>query len=69
MGYDADEPVALGELTQRAHGLPERFLVERAEALIYEERVHLHAAGARLDLLRKPERERERGKKRFAAGE
>ena len=69
MGDHAYEPIALCERAQGAHGLTERILIERAEALVNKHAVELYAARRCLQLLRESERERQRRKKALAAGE
>ena len=69
MGDDAYEPAAARHAHERGQRLLQRLAVERAETLVDEHRLKLHAAGARLHLVRQAERQRQGGGKRLAAGE
>ena len=69
VGDDADGAAALAQAVEHVEHLVERALVERAEALVDEQR--LQAAAARLggDDVGEAEREREAGEERLAAGQ
>ena len=70
MRDDADQPFSLGKAAERMDGLRERLLIERAEALIDEHRIQTDSGRRRgLHLIRKAERERQRGLERLAARE
>ncbi len=49
MADEADGPAALAEFVERAHREVEGVVVERAEALVDEQGVELHTAGAGSD--------------------
>src|SRR5215213_8640474 len=69
MGDDADGAAALAQLVEHVEHLVERVLVERAEALVDEQRLQAAAAGLGGDDVGEPEREREAGEEGLAAGE
>ena len=69
MGDDAHQPVALGQAGEHPDGLLQRFLIQRAEALIEEEGVQPDAACGALDFIRKTQGQRQRGLEALAAGE
>ena len=70
MRDDADQPFSLGKAAECMDGLRERLLIERAEALIDEHRIQTDSGRRRgLHLIRKAERERQRGLERLAARE
>ena len=52
MGDDAHQSVAFGQAGEHPDGLLQRFLIQRAEALIEEEGVQPDAARRALDLVR-----------------
>ena len=68
MGDDAHQPVALGQAGEHPDGQLQRFLVQRAEALIEEQGVQPDAPGAALYLVRKAKRQRQRSLEALAAG-
>ena len=69
VGYDSDKAVIVGETLKRAHSLPERVIIQRPEAFVHEHGIQADSSGCFHDFFRKPEGKRERGKKRFAAGQ
>ena len=70
MRDDADQPFSLGKAAECMDGLRERLLIERAEALVDEHRIQTDSGRRRgLHLIRKAERERQRGLERLAARE
>ena len=71
LGYvrdDADQTVSFRQSSKRLIRLAERFGIERAETLVHKERVEMDAGG-HLYFVGKSERQSQRGKERFAAGE
>ena len=68
MGDNADQPLAVRQLQQHVDGTAQRVFIQRAEALVDEHRVHANLPALALHRVRKPQRQREAGQKRFAAG-
>ena len=68
MGNDSNKAVALGQAGQGVVGFVEGFWVKGAEALVHEERIQADARG-HLHLVRKAQRQCQRGQEGFAAGE
>ena len=69
MGDDAHQPVAFGQAGEHPDGLLQRFLIQRAEALIEEEGVQPDAACGALDFIGKAQGQRQRGLEALAAGQ
>lgn len=69
MGDDAHDAAAARHAHERGERLLQRLAVERAEALVDEHGLELHAAGGRLHLVGQAERQRQGGGERLAAGE
>ena len=69
MGDDAHQPVAFGQAGKHPDGLFQRFLIQRAEALIEEEGVQPDAACGALDFIRKAQGQCQRGLEALAAGQ
>ena len=61
MGDDAHQSVAFGQAGEHPDGLFQRFLIQRAEALIEEEGVQPDAACGALDFIGKTQGQRQRG--------
>ena len=51
MRNDSDEPIALRQTDQRIQRLLQRFLIERAEALIHKHRIQTDASRGRLNFI------------------
>ena len=69
MGDDAHQSVAFGQAGEHPDGLFQRFLIQRAEALIEEEGVQPDAACGALDFIGKAQGQRQRGLEALAAGQ
>ena len=69
MGDDAHQSVAFGQAGKHPDGLLQRFLIQRAEALIEEEGVQPDAACGALDFIGKTQGQRQRGLEALAAGQ
>ena len=55
MGYDSHQAVALGELQQCLHGLPQRLLVQGTEALVHKQGIQPDSPGMGLDFICQPQ--------------
>ena len=69
VGDDADELIAPGQTGQRIHGLFQAVRVQRAEALVDEQRLDDDAAGVLLDRVADTQCQAQRGHKALAAGQ
>ena len=69
MGDDAHQSVAFGQAGKHPDGLLQRFLIQRAEALIEEKGVQPDAACGALDFVGKTQGQRQRGLEALAAGQ
>jgi len=68
VGDDAYEAPFAAQIHEGADGEIERFRIQASEALVDEHGFQPYAAGMGLHHIRKSERQRQRGKKAFAAG-
>ncbi len=69
VAHEADDAPALAQAVEDVHHLVEGVLVERAEALVDEQRLDARAARLGLHDVGQSQGERERGEERLAAGE
>ena len=68
MRDNSHQTISPGQIAQHSDSLIQRFFVQRAKSLIHKHGVQTDAAGGLLNLIRQPQRQRQRRLERLTAG-